>query len=419
MITCDPLRLSTRYGDDMTSTTTSPHTQERGLAATVLALTAARLVVNMTRRFGYPFASPIASALNVPLLSVQSVLALQVGIGVSSPLFGALAEQFGRKRVMVAMLVMMSAVGLLAALAPTFGVFAVVMLLFGVGKLTYDPTMLAYIGDRVPYHLRGRAIAFGELGWAGSLLVGAPLVGFLLDIATLQTVFAVFSLLLGAMALLLWLRLPDDHRARGAARADDALTLRQTWALLRGRPLLLLALLYPMLSAVASDLFFINYGVFMEVSFGLQLAALGLVTVVVAAAEVLGELVVMAFSDRMGKRRMSLLSMSVAMLTYPLLPLLDFSLPLALMGVFVMFLFVEIAIVSALPIYTELLPEARSAVMGGVVGMASLGRLLGGALGGLLFALTGDFRFIGVVAGVIALLAVLVVTSFVRENNAP
>lgn len=404
----------------MQSTTTEK--QERGLAAAVLTLTGARLIVNMTRRFGYPFANPIAQELGVPLLSVQNVLSLQVGIGVTSPAFGSLSEHFGRKRVMLFMLLMMTGAALIGALLPRFGVFAVVMIALGVGKMTYDPTMMAYIGDRVPYHLRARAIAFGELGWAGSLMVAAPLVGFLLDTANLQVVFGVMSVLLLVAALAIWLRLPDDYAER--KRNEDGTTakgfsIRETWAILRRRPAVLGALTYPMFTAIANDIFYINYGVFMEQSFGVQLVALGALTVVIAAAEVVGELSVMGLADRFGKRRVALVGVVVSSFTYLVLPWLNFSLPLALVGIFVMFVFVEISIVAALPIYTEVLPEARSIVMSGVIGMSSLGRLIGGAVGSLAFALTGSFTLLGVLACMVGVAGSSVLWFLLHEQTNP
>lgn len=402
---------------------TQTQTDEKQLTSSVITLTLTRLVVNMTRRFGYPFAGAIASELSVPLLNVQNVLSLQVGLGVTSPLFGGLSERYGRKRVMLTLTLLMAAAAISGALLPSFGVFVVVMLTFGFAKMIIDPTVLAYIGDRVPYHRRGLVIAATELGWAGALLVAAPLVGFLLEYASLQAVFVVFALMLSGIAVLLWLRIPDDtplHPVVSASTSDTApkrgFSVQALLNIGRKYPAALITLAFPFCISTANEIFFINYGIFMEVSFGLALAALGVVTIVVSAAEIGGEVSVMGLADRFGKRRIAIIGTLVSSFAYLVLPHLSFSLPLALVGIFVMFLFVEIGIVAALPIFTEMLPQQRSVMMSGVIGMASLGRLVGGASGSFLYALSDSFALIGLVACVIGLVAALVMVFFVREN---
>ncbi|MBZ0301060.1 MAG: MFS transporter, partial [Anaerolineae bacterium] len=158
---------------------------------TVLALTAARTVVNMTRRFAYPFIPAIAERVRVPVASVQSALALSWGVGLFSPAFGVLSERFGRKPVMLGALGLMAAASLLGALVPQFWAFALVVIAFGVSKMIFDPALQAYIGDRVPFAKRARAWGAIELSWSVSLFVAAPLTGFLLEHTGLQPVFAV------------------------------------------------------------------------------------------------------------------------------------------------------------------------------------------------------------------------------------
>ena len=71
----------------------------------ILALTLSRLVVNIGRRFAYPFLPEISRQLSVPLSDVQNVLAGANGVGVASPLFGPLSDRYGRKRVIAAGLI--------------------------------------------------------------------------------------------------------------------------------------------------------------------------------------------------------------------------------------------------------------------------------------------------------------------------
>ena len=65
----------------------------------------------------------------------------------------------------------------LGAVFADYGVFVVVMFSFGIGKIIYDPTFQAYLGDLVPFGRRARVMGISELSWALSLVVAAPVAG--------------------------------------------------------------------------------------------------------------------------------------------------------------------------------------------------------------------------------------------------
>lgn len=411
----------------------------RAIIVAVLALTFSRLIVNMTRRFPYAFLPSIAAQLSVSLSAVQSVTAAQAGVGLASPAFGPLSERYGRWRVIRGTLLLISVAGLFGALMPSFWAFAAVMVTFGTAKIIFDPAVQAYLGDRIPYERRGLALGTVELSWAGALLVAAPVAGFLLSLSEpslatgylrgefsllldtspgtrgLQWVFALLSVLALVAYVVVTRLVPPDKPAGDAARSIP--NPFAAWGILRRSPAAMGSIGHALLLAIANELFFINYGAWMDLSFNLALAALGTVTVVIAAAEVLGEFTVMGFADRIGKRRLSLIGTLIAGASYVVLPHLDTSLPLALAGVFVMFLFVEIGIVASIPLFTEVMPEARAVMMSGVIGAASFGRFIGAAAGGALLAAIGDFAVIGLIATVIGLLAALSMWLFVPEGG--
>ena len=76
--------------------------------------------------------------------------------------------------------------------------------------------------------------------------------------------------------------------------------------------------------------------------------ALGLGTGIIGAAELSGEGLTAAVSDRLGLKRSIILGLSLCMASYGVLPLLDQTLPHALGGLFLIFITFEFTIVSAL-----------------------------------------------------------------------
>jgi MFS transporter, DHA1 family, inner membrane transport protein len=387
--------------------------RHRTIIISILVLTLTRLIFNMARRFPYPFIPEIGRQLAVPVGSVQSVMATQAGVGVVSPLFGPLSERYGRKRVMLGTLVMMALASLLGALLPQFWIFALVMIAFGAGNMIFLPAAHAFLGDRVPYNRRGMAVGVMELSWAGSLIIAAPVAGFLLATSGLQAVFGALGVAFAVALVIAWFYIPADHpTGQTLPHTVNPLAAFRT---LSKSPAGLAAMTFSLTTSAANEIFFINYGLFMELSFDLVLATLGAATTVIAVAEIAGEFAVIGISDRVGKRRLALLGAALASLSYLALPLLAFSLPAALAGLFLMFLGVEMAFVSAIPLFTEVLPGARSVMMSGNMGAASFGRLAGAGLGGLLYGITGSFLLMGFIAMCIGLVGFFMLWRFVHE----
>lgn len=391
------------------------HKTETDNTRSIVLLTLSRLTIDMTRRFVYPFVGPIAAQLGVSPAAVQNVLASQAGIGLTSPLFGTLAERYGRKRVMVLCLLAMVVAALIGAFVPQFSVFVLVMLTFGMGKVIFNPTMQAYIGDIIPYSRRGRALGIVELSWAGALFVVAPLAGFILERSTLQLLMLVFAILLGVMTLAMFFLLSSDAEDRKQKRVS--LNPFIGWGSLLRSPAAIAALIFSLTLVGANELFFINYGLYMEAAFDLPLTALGTVTIVVALAEALGEGMVIMLADRIGKRPLTLIGAFGAAIAYVLLPQFNSNLFLTLASLFLMFACVEMAIVASFPLFTEVLPEARTVMMSTIGGAHALGRMAGASLGGMFFASTGNFGTIGLASLIIGMIAFIMMWRFIPEYS--
>ena len=95
------------------------------------------------------------------------------------------------------------------------------------------------------------------------------------------------------------------------------------------------------------------------------------------------------FADRLGLKRATILGLCLAILAYLLLPFMDSSLPLAMVGLFLVFLASEFTIVTSFSLSTELLPEARATMMAGFYASSGVGRMIGVLLGGWLWQAGG------------------------------
>ncbi len=386
----------------------------------VIILTLSRLVVNMTRRFTYPFIPTISRQLGVPISSVQSIIALQSSSGLVSPLVGPWADQFGAKRIAASMVLLIMASAFITAAIPQIWIFALAMVLFGISKASFDPAAYAYLGNTIPYQQRGTVIGIVELSWAASLLIVAPLAGLLLGFSDLPTGLSIMQeianlpalsfstpyglqlvlLVLGVLSLIAYLGIQIGiPRAKSSTKQKQPIvTPIKAFKIIRNSTAAMAAVGYSVLLTIANEIFFINYGLFMEINHGLTLVALGGVTVVISLAEFIGEVSIIGLVDRIGKRRMALAGVLISSIMYLILPAINVSLSLALVMIFVMFLGVEISIVAALPLFTEILPQHRATVMSSAMGGSALGRLLGSGLGGVIYAIAQNFVITGGVA---------------------
>ncbi len=387
----------------------------RKLALQLGVATLARLFLNTARRFAYPFAPALSRGLGVPLTAVTSLLAANQVTGVLSPAFGPLGDRWGYRRMMLAGLAMLAAGMLAGGFLPVYSVVLLALFLAGLGKSIFDPALHAYVGQRVPYQRRGLAIGLVEFAWAGSSLVGIPLAGLLIDrLGWRSPFFALGSLGLLSAAVLAAL-IPRDHRQ--PQDVEGTTSLRQAWRRLSRERAALGALGFGFLISAANDNLFVVYGAWLEESFGLSIVALGMATLVIGAAELLGEGLTASIADRLGLKRAIMASLALSALSYVLLPWVGRTLPLALAGLFFLFLTVEFSIVTGFSLFTEILPDARATMMSGIVATTSVGRMIGALAGGTVW-LAGGLTATGLVSAAISGLALVSLAWGLRDWRA-
>ncbi|EKD37531.1 MAG: major facilitator superfamily MFS_1, partial [uncultured bacterium] len=141
--------------------------------------------------------------------------------------------------------------------------------------------------------------------------------------------------------------------------------------------------------SIANDSLFVVYGAWFEDSFLVSLTTLGFSTVAIGAAEFLGESMTAGFADRLGLKKATILGLCLAMLAYLLLPFIGRSLPLAMTGMFWIFLAFEFTIVTSFSLSTELMPKARATMMAGFYAAGGMGRMIGVLIGGGLWQAGG------------------------------
>ncbi len=350
----------------------------RSVGVTLAVLTPARLVLNSAHRFVYPFLPVIARGLGISLESAGALVAARWGVGMTTPLVVRGVGPEHRRRLILTGLWLFS-VGAVVTAATSVWVGALFgFAAMGLAKSTFDVSAQAHIADRVPYQRRGRALAVMELTWAGGFLVGAPFAGWLIDRSGWQAPFWVLAGFGAASVVAVMVLIPHDGEVAG--RITGRLDLdRSSFSLL---------VLMAMFSG-ASELMFTSLGAWLEGSFGLSILVIGGVATILGLAELTGEGSVLLITDRLGKRRAVAVGLALAALGYAGTGVFNAGLVLGL-GFFALALAAfEFTIVSAIPLATEVQPQARTQFLSlGILAMGA-GRAIGALFGPRLYEAFG------------------------------
>jgi predicted MFS family arabinose efflux permease len=382
----------------------------------IIVSTLAKLLLNTARRMAYPFAPAFARGLGVDLAAITSIIALNQATAVLGPVGASFADRFGNRRIILLALVLLCLGCFAAGLVPLYGVLVVSLFLAGLAKSIFDPSFQSFIGNHVPFEQRGRFIGFTELAWAGATLVGIPLAGVTIQAFSFQTPFLVIGILAAACFFFILKLMPKDIPPKQTDAAQRSLLWSNWKQVIKNRRVLGM-LSFAFFMALGSDTLFVVYGIWLEQSYGLSLAAIGLGTILIGIAEVAGEAVTAFFSDRVGLLKTIFIGIVLTAGGYFLLPVLDRGVPQVLGGLFLVFFCFEFTIVTAMGLASELMPELRASTLSAFYAVGGLGRVAGAFCGGLIWSHTG-IAAISLIAGFCTMAALACMAAgFVRFSR--
>ena len=360
-----------------------PQSNQAALLTKVIIAALLKLLLNTGRRFVYPFAPALSRELAVPLSGITSIIATSQAVSLLGLFSGPLGDRFGYKLMMQAGLVMLSLGMLICGLVVDYWPIFFGLILASFGKTLFDPAIQAFIGHTVPYSKRGRIIGILEMSWAGSTLIGIPAFALIIDHGGFRFSFLLLSLL-GALGLLCMGIVVSAQDQKSRPHAEKSALLPSLALLFTSRPAAGM-LGYGFWISLANDSLFVTYGAWFELTFMASILTLGFSTVAIGCAELLGESLTALLGDRLGLKRAASIGLLLTTAAYLLLPIISTTLPLAMTGMFFIFLFFEFTMVTSFSLCTEILPTRRATMMAGFYATAGIGRMAGVLVGGYLW----------------------------------
>lgn len=381
-----------------------------GLSAQlILILFLTRFTIDTGTRMVYPFIPDYAAGLGLTVVGFSWLIFIRAIAGMTAPIFGLLADRYGRRNVMM--------FGLLCQALGASGVAltnqwwaAGPMVIFGLSLAAFIPAEQAYISDRVSYDKRGRALAIVEFSWALAGVISLPLIGWLIEYFSWRTSFLAVGILSLLAAVLIRLQLPDVE-----PKSSVGVEFSAFWAVCQ-RPAVLAAIGGEILLFVAVGAFPTVWSIWLNEDFAFKAVALGLVATALGLAELGGSGLASLFIDRIGKKRGSQIGFVASAIGLGLLPLTQVHLYAAIGGLVLVGLFLEFTIVALLPLYSDQVPEARATVFS-LVGLGSaIGAAFGSPLAAQLWEQSGLWAVSGVSAGALVM-GLALVSAFVHEDK--
>jgi predicted MFS family arabinose efflux permease len=343
-----------------------------------------------------PFLPLISESLNtsVALLGQAPGISMLVA-GLLGLVVGPLADRYGQRRALLLGLLALAASAVGVALAQSYLVFLVVMLVSAVGRATILPVSMVIGGTRFVGDAQRRALSWMSTGMTAATILGVP---FLTTIGELVTWRGAF-LTLAAMALgaagLVWYGLgPDLPVATGRFRMRDILTAYTP--IIRNRPAMLF-LLASLVGNIGQWNVYTYTGAYWTDVHQLSLHEIGLTALVQGFGGLAGSWLMSTPVGKISPRRLLIVSRFLG----GLMCAAPFVLPMPVVAAVACFTLSYVvggmgAIASTLQL-TRDVPSARATALTLNGAAWSIGIALGAASGGLALAL-GGYDMLGIMA---------------------
>jgi predicted MFS family arabinose efflux permease len=372
-----------READDLVTDTPLPASRTAfSLPRAVGALMLSRFAQDSASRAPLPFLGVIAAAYGQDIGAVSWLSIALTLAGLVSPLTSILSHRFGSRRMLLwPPLVFVIACAFLP-FAPSFASVIALFIAISVTKAMFDPQVQTFIAERVPFERRGTVIGVLELSWALSFIIGAPVFGLLVDRVSWSAPFV----LMGGIALFGMVAVWFYVRPAMPGPDPNASFSLEPWHAVWAKPRARSFWVFSVGIMIAAQMPFLVYPSWMKAHFGLNNEQLGLVSIVIGVADVIAEVLVIAFLDRIGKRRAVLIAGAFYALAFGLFWSLSASLPGMMVALFCIYLGFEFTLVASLPIASETVPEARVAMMGWNTAAIATGRIIGSLIALPLFS---------------------------------
>jgi predicted MFS family arabinose efflux permease len=246
--------------------------------------------------------------------------------------------------------------------------FALALVILAQSKVMFDLGLGAWMSDRVPFERRSRVMGLTETSWALGLLLGVSLMGLVTALTNWRVGFGAGAVAVVAMAAIVARGIAPDSGVHtsasriGSVRGPD----RRHWVMLAGTFCLM----------AASQSLFVTFGSWLEDTFSFSPAGISAVVFGLGAGELVASVTSARRTDAWGKERSAAAGAAAMVVASIGLAMAHEHLAFGLLFLALAIAGFEFAIVSAIPLGTELVAGSPARGMALMLGAGTLGRAL-------------------------------------------
>jgi predicted MFS family arabinose efflux permease len=381
-------------------------------------LFSATFVVATGIQMGNALFPALSRLLDVPVSTVTLLVSVWAFTGLLAPLFGPPSDRYGHGTFVLIGLASFILGNLLCAFAPGFTLLQAFQVFVGLGYAIFNFSASAVVGDLFAYEVRARAMSFVRVAVSVTALVGVPAAAALAGWATARASFGAVGGLGLLVLLFAWRVLPRSPQRGGRTPpAEVKATLwRAVQEVTRQRSALAGLFTLAVWAMIPTGVF-VYLAAWLEQTFRLSEAQVGLVFALVGVGGLIGNGLTAAWADRVGKKRSALLGLVALSAAAMLLPHL-LAPAAALACITLLAVALEFCTASFGTLMTELAPASR----GTLLSLVSLAIGVGTGLAPLLLRPlweSGGYGLVTLVLGAVGLVLTIVAGILIAEPQAP
>ena len=365
--------------------------------------------------------SPILPRIGEELGIAESVLGTLVSayslmVGVCAIIAGPISDKIGRRRILLLGSGLMTVALLMHHFVVGYYSFLAVRVGTGLAGGILSGSAVAYVGDYFPYNRRGWATGWVMSGMAAGQIAGIPLGIVLAGAFGFRAPFYLFAAAMGMTCLLIWLRVPqpDVKRTRGPLSVGRA--IRGYKKLLKQKEIASATVAY-FLMFIGVSLFVVYLPYWLEEDLGVTPGAIALMFVAGGVANVLTGPQAGKLSDRVGRKRIVILSSLGLAVVMTLTTVVIRDAVTAYVLFFITMVLVAMRISPFSALLTALVSDdRRGSLMSLAVAIGQVGFAMGAAVAGPLYTRFGYLS--DTVLGAVAVVAMAAVVGYLVPEPA-
>lgn len=357
-----------------------------------------------------PLIPQITRSLNIDsgsggyLVTIYSVFYL-----VFSPILGPISDRIGRKKMIGIGMIVFSIASVATGLSGNYVLILIARSITGIGAAFAAPNVWSFIGDTFKYEERGKITAIVASALSLGMILGVPIGSALAQWKNWVVSFYVLGILSILVGILIFVIFPTVKPSKAAAAAKYSSKFVKVFKQHNVRR----SFIVTFFISFANFGLYTYLGYWLNKCFALEVSTIGLFMIIAGVGNLIGMQVGGNISDKLGKKKVVVVSALIMALSLLLLPIFKANLVLTAVDIFI-WLGAGGASFAVMQVFvTQLNPESRGTIMALNNSFMWTGTAIGSALVSLMVKYS-SFTVASLICAIGAIAASMTLALFIK-----